>query len=78
MRVIKQSLRFQKLPSQIARIECEYEAFCFDEACMYIIEQIEDKKEPIFIEDRVDPNTGERKTFLSEALKSKGGDVVCQ
>jgi hypothetical protein len=78
MRVIKQSVRFNKLPSEIARINIEYEAFCFDEACMYIIEQIEDKKEPVFSEDRTDESTGERKTFLSEALKSKGGDVVCQ
>ena len=74
MRVIKQSLRFQKLPSQIARIECEYEAFCFDEACMYIIEQIEDKKTPTFTEDRID-DKGNKKTFLSEALKNDKGVI---
>lgn len=60
------------MPSEIARIADEYEAFCFDEACLYIIEQIEDKKEPQFREDKVSQE-GKRKTFLGEALKKDRG-----
>ena len=52
MRVINQANRFNKLPSEIARIYNEYEAFCFDEACDYIIRQLEDKKTPRWREDR--------------------------
>ena len=52
MRVINQANRFHKLPSEIARIYNEYEAFCFDEACDYIIRQLEDKKTPRWREDR--------------------------
>ena len=51
MRVINQANRFNKLPSEIARIYNEYEAFCFDEACDYIIRQLEDKKIPKWRED---------------------------
>lgn len=29
-------------------IDDPYTAYCFDEACMYIIKQIEDGKEPTF------------------------------
>lgn len=72
MRVLKQSARFNQLPSQILRIREEYLAFCFDEACEYIMAELEEKKRPVFKEDLLDPNTGARKTFLSEALRKEG------
>ena len=34
-------------PSEIMGISDEYTAFCFDEACAFIIQQIKDGKEPI-------------------------------
>ena len=34
-------------PSQIMGITDNYTAFCFDEACAYIVRQIRDGKEPV-------------------------------
>lgn len=34
-------------PSELMGIEDNYTAFCFDEACAFIIKQIKDGKEPI-------------------------------
>lgn len=34
-------------PSEFIGIEDEYTAFCFDEACAFIIAQLKDGKEPI-------------------------------
>ena len=70
MRVINQANRFHKLPSEIARIHNEYEAFCFDEACEYIIRQLEDKKTPRWREDRVDKKDVRRNNLqLAEKLR---------
>lgn len=63
MRVINQSQKFNKLPSEIIRLEDEYTAFCFDEACMYIISQLENDKNPTWTED-IEKEDGTRKTFL--------------
>lgn len=74
MRVINQAQKFNKLPSEIARIEDEYTAFCFDEACMYILTQLENEKKPIWPEDAVKED-GTRKTFLDVHLeKQRGGE----
>ena len=37
-------------PSQIINLNSEYEAFCFDEACSYILNELskEDAREPEF------------------------------
>lgn len=35
-------------PSTLLGIDDEYTSYCFDEACAYIIKQIEDEKEPVF------------------------------
>ncbi|MDY2734863.1 MAG: hypothetical protein SOV48_02630 [Intestinibacter sp.] len=68
---------YKKLPSEILRITDSYVAFCFDEACLYISNQLEkiDNEDDVnnlnWIENRVDEETGQRKTFVSEALKKK-------
>ena len=51
LRIINQANRFNRLPSEIARIDDEYTAFCFDEACDYIISQLEQDKKPRWRED---------------------------
>lgn len=61
-------MKFNRLPSEIARIHDEYEAFCFDEACFYIISQLEKDKKPNFLEDRIKED-GTRKTFLDFAME---------
>lgn len=35
------------LPSQVMGIEDEYTAFCFDEACAFIVSKLQNKEEPI-------------------------------
>jgi hypothetical protein len=57
------------MPSEVLRIKDEYTSFCFDEACMYIIEKLENKEEPRFIESETDQTTVKRKTFLDEHMK---------
>ena len=72
MRVINQANRFNKLPSEIARIHNEYEAFCFDEACDYIIRQLEDKKTPRWREERQSKDNVRAKTLqLAEKLRNE-------
>ena len=71
MRIINQSEKYRRLPSEIARIKDEYVAFCFDEDCMYISSQLEEKKKPRWSEDLIDQETGKKKTFISEAWKKQ-------
>lgn len=40
------SKRFCQKPSQILNIEDEYTAYCFDEACSFIMFKIDNKEEP--------------------------------
>lgn len=44
---------YQMRPSQIINLNSEYEAFCFDEACSYILNELskEDHREPNFDEE---------------------------
>lgn len=52
IRILNQSKRYNRLPSEILRIDDEYTAFCFDEACDYIITQLEQEKKPVWREQR--------------------------
>lgn len=69
MRIINQALKFNRLPSEILRIDDEYTAFCFDEACLYIINQIENKKKPHFKDEKVDSDKD--KYYLNDFLRKK-------
>ena len=74
MRIINQALKFNRLPSEILRIDDEYTAFCFDEACLYIINQLENKKKPHFKDEKVDNDKD--KYYLNDFLRKhamKGG-----
>lgn len=73
LRVISQANRFKKLPSEIAFITDEYVAFCFNEACDYIISQLEQEKKPIWRED-VKTKEEKRKNnlLLAERLRKEG------
>lgn len=44
--------KFGGRPSEIICVEDEYTAYCFDEACLYIMTMLEQKKEPIFEEEK--------------------------
>lgn len=69
MRIINQALKFNKLPSEILRIDDEYTAFCFDEACLYIINQLENKKKPHFKDEKVDSDKD--KYYLNDFLRKQ-------
>ena len=63
-------------PSEILGIEDSYSAFCFDEACAYIIKQIEDGKEPIFKENKVKNKEEAKKPYKRASdLYSKYSNV---
>lgn len=44
---MQQILKSSILPSDILGIEDEYTAFCFNEACAFIVSKINDGQEPI-------------------------------
>jgi len=73
LRIINQALKFNRLPSEILRIKDEYVAFCFDEACYYIINQMENKKKPHFFDE---VSEDKNKYYLNDFLRKealKGG-----
>lgn len=74
MRVINQSIKYNKLPSEILRIDNEYVAFCFDEACMYIQNEIEQGNKPKWEDEKLSIEEERSLSFnLAEQLKQKGG-----
>lgn len=40
--------RFRSRPSDILRVDDGYAAYCFDEACCYILSQLDEGKRPFF------------------------------
>ena len=48
MRILGISKQWNIRLSLMMEIEDSYTAYCFDEACHYILCQLEDKKEPTF------------------------------
>lgn len=57
-------------PSQILRIENDYDAFCFDEACDYILSELSDEnpKTPKWI-DNNKANSDDNKATMEWMLK---------
>lgn len=55
-------------PSEIMDIEDAYLAFCFDEACAFIIKKIMDGEEPII---RINPDNGNKEYKLPSDLYKK-------
>lgn len=48
LRILQMSKAYNKTPSEIMRIDDEYTAFCFDEACEEIMYRISKGEKPIF------------------------------
>jgi len=67
MSVLTMAKNYKIRPSQIINLNSEYEAFCFDEACSYILNELnkEDAKEP-----RFDDETQHGNDDLIEYFKS--------
>lgn len=45
---------YQVLPSQVMRIDDDYTAYCFDEACAFIMSEINQGKDPNFKKFEID------------------------
>lgn len=52
MRIINQSRMYNKKPSEMLNIQDEYIAYCFDEACIYIFNKIQDGDIPSWIDEK--------------------------
>lgn len=48
LQIINMSKLYNCRPSDILRIEEDYAAFCFDEACMFISVKLENGESPMF------------------------------
>lgn len=43
------SQRYRKLPSELLHLTEEYDAYCLDEACAYIMQKLDEGAEPTFV-----------------------------
>ena len=69
-------LRDRITPSDILRIDDGYAAYCFDEACCFIISQLEDGKRPFFTRRQQEghsQHSGNARTI--DILKKLGAEV---
>lgn len=59
MSILAISKQYKQRPSEIIGINNDYEAFCFDECCTYILNELskENHKEPRFDDDYNEKNT---------------------
>lgn len=74
--VIYAAQRFRTKPSDILRIDDGYAAYCFDEACCFIISQLEDGKRPFFTRRQQEghsQHSGNARTI--DILKKLGAEV---
>ncbi|EGT5043692.1 hypothetical protein DAF96_11095 [Clostridioides difficile] len=63
------------MPSEILRIKDEYTSFCFDEACMFLVDAIKNDKNLKFKENsNTSKENIKRTTFVDMALKKKEKD----
>ncbi|MCD3223784.1 hypothetical protein G8V04_14360 [Clostridium botulinum C/D] len=70
MSVINMAQQFKKLPSEIMRIEDEYTAYCFNEACSYILNQMQQEEPPKFkFDDEVSKGNNDFLEFVKENNK---------
>lgn len=67
MRIISLAKVYKKLPSEILGIDDEYTSFCFDEACAYITDRLQDKKRPQW-EDEKKASAGKGNKELIKSL----------
>ena len=53
MSVIHMARRYGVRPSECLQIQNDYDAYCFDEACCYIWDCLEEEKRPFFYDGNV-------------------------
>ncbi|TQO55817.1 hypothetical protein D5S05_16815 [Paraclostridium bifermentans] len=63
------------MPSEILRIDDEYTSFCFDEACMYISNSLENGNKARWKDEELTTEEVREKAFdLASQLRMKGGE----
>ena len=62
-------------PSEILEIYDPYTAFCFDEACAYIVRQLEDGQEPILKREKLNDVVKPQNYKKASELYSKFSNV---
>jgi hypothetical protein len=62
MRILSIAKKYNQRPSEIMDITDSYVAFCFDEACEYIIECLREELTPTWLEDEEHQKTTESKS----------------
>jgi len=62
-------------PSEILEIYDPYTAFCFDEACAYIVRQLEDGQEPILKREKLNNVVKPQSYKKASELYSKFSNV---
>ena len=62
-------------PSEIMEIYDPYTAFCFDEACAYIVKEIQDGKEPIIKKEKLSVEAKPQSYKKASELYSKFSNV---
>ena len=68
-------IMYNKMPSEILRIKDEYTSFCFDEACMFLVDAIKNDKKLKFKENsNTSKENIKRTTFVDMSLKKKEKD----
>lgn len=65
-------IMYNKMPSEILRIKDEYTSFCFDEACIFLVDAIKNDKKLKFKDDKNKAvEKKDRKTFVQMALEKE-------
>ena len=68
--------RFRSKPSDILHIDDGFVAYCFDEACCFIISQLEEGKRPFFMRELSGESAGYSVNSQTiELLKKLGAEV---
>lgn len=62
--------QFHKLPSEILRINDEYTAYCFDEACSNIIARIMEGETPQYVKPGMSKEDKKHFSKMSDFYKS--------
>lgn len=65
------SEHYQKRPSEILGITDSYVAYCFDQACLYILMKIKDNIKPVFPSKDESPERGQFSSMYKQILKTQ-------
>ena len=71
--------RFRSRPSEVLRMDDGFAAYCFDEACCFILSQLDEGKRPFFGHSSAGNGRNIQKSVNSqtvEIMKNLGAEVI--